>query len=307
MKRVLIFLATTILIGCSNFSARKDMSSNIVFKNLKEGEHKFTLISLKYPKKYEEKVKFYKDLNIILNKINEAQKTAINLIVDEDMMTDIKSLLENGWIDKEKLAMKNASDLKNEELDYLDTLKINVPQEAGITQKILNKQYYLLLTLLNYQDMYNSNYLYTELDKNNLIENFLIERNEIINNLNKIKNNFVFTEDLKSKAIYTEKLEKNMTSPVIFIPSKEYHGLKVLKDNILIYIGENGKKLETIKYRIESNLIKLSTPLELNNPTLIKESEGVSKLLEWKRVEESDKAIENPTIEDKFINWEATN
>lgn len=307
MKKILILLATTMFMGCSNFSPRKDLSSNIVFKNLKEGEHKFTLISIDYPKSYKAKVRFYKELNIALNKINDAQKTAINIVVNKEMVNDLESLLENGWIDKEILAMKNASDLTGEELTYLNTINISVPQEGGETQKILNKQYYLLLTLLDSKEMYNSNYLYTELDKSNLMEGILLERNEVIANLNKIKKNFVYTEDLKGKPVYLKTIKKTTLSPVIFVPSKEYHGFRVLKDNILIYVGENGKKLETAKFDLKSNIVRLTTPLNLDNPSLIMESEGVSKLLNWERVKSKGRMTKVPSIEDKFLNWEATN
>lgn len=307
MKKILILLAATTLIGCSNFSPRKDLSSNIVIKNLKEGEHKFTLISIDYPKSYKAKVRFYKELNVALNKINDAQKTAINLVINKEMSNDLISLLENGWIDKEILAMKNASDLTGEELAYLNSINIAVPQDGGETQKILNKQYYLLLTLLDSKDMYNSNYLYTELDKSSLMESTLLERNEVIANLNKIKKNFVYTEDLKGKPAYLGAVKKTTLSPVIFVPSKEYYGFRVLKDNILIYVGKNGKKIETSKFDLESNIVRLTTPLNLDNSTLIMDSEGVSKLLNWERVKSKGRMTKIPSIEDKFLNWEATN
>lgn len=304
MKKLLILLCLFNLIGCSNFSPRKDLSSNITFKNLSEGEHHFTLIDIKYPKTYKEKIKFYKELNSTFNRINDAQKTAINLIVSSDMKKDIDSLFETGWIDKEILAMKNANDLSEADIAYLNSFKISTPTDAGVSQMILNKQYYLLLSLLDSQNMYNSNYLYTELDKIQLMESILLERNELIKNLEKLKNNFVYLDEYKNFATFSPNGKYSNISPIIFIKTNEFSGFKVLKDNILISTEKSGKLNKTTHYSLDSKVIYLNTPSELSNSKLISDSEGVSKLLIWNRITPKKRQAPSFNLENKFQSLE---
>lgn len=300
MKKLLILLCLYNLIGCSNFSPRKDLSSNITFKNLSEGEHHFTLISIKYPKTYKDKIKFYKELNSTLIKINDAQKTAINLIISPDMKKDIDSLFESGWIDKEILAMKNSNDLSEKDIAYLNSFKVATPIDAGISQMILNKQYYLLLSLLDSQNMYNSNYLYTELDKIQLMESILLERNELIKNLEKLKNNFVYLDEYKNFATFSPNGKYSNISPIIFIKTNKFSGFEVLKNNILISTEKFGKFSKSTHYSLDSKVVYLNTPSELSNSKLISNSEGVSKLLIWNRVMPKKKIPSSFNLENKF-------
>ena len=60
------------------------------------------------------------------------------------MNQDFVSILNTGWFDKEIIGMKVVEDLTKEDVDYLNTLAITTPENAGNLQKLLNRQYYLL-------------------------------------------------------------------------------------------------------------------------------------------------------------------
>ncbi|MBC2851472.1 hypothetical protein H5J22_08715 [Cetobacterium sp. 8H] len=313
MKKLLILFSLVGLMGCSEFSHRKDTSQNIVFQNtIPNGEYNLNLISINYPKSYNEKISFYKELNETLKNINDAQKNAINLLLDNDMENDFSSLFKSGWIDNEIIGMKNAEDLTKSELDFLNTFNIEIPENAGEIQKVLNKQYYLLLKLTDNIDMYNSSYLYTELDKNLLMENILMERTSLIENLKKLEKNFVYykSSNIVTKPIfideYSSKITETLENPIIFQNSKDFSGFKVLKNNLLIFVGDGKDTFSTENYKLFSHFYNLKSPSEMKENLILADSTGVSQFVNWKRKEWKNTNIKT-SLETKFSAWEAIN
>lgn len=313
MKKLLILFSLVGLMGCSEFSHRKDASQNIIFQNaIPNGEYNLNLISINYPKSYNEKTSFYKELNETLKNINDAQKNAINLLVNSDMEHDFSSLFTSGWIDNEIIGMKNAEDLTKSELDFLNTFNIGTPENAGEIQKNLNKQYYLLLKLTDNIDMYNSTYLYTELDKNLLMENILMERTSLIENLKKIEKNFVYykSSDIVTKPVFIDesssKIPETLKNPIIFQNSKDFSGFKILKNNLLIFVGDGKEVLSTENYELFSYFYNLKSPSEMKENSILSNSTGVSQFTNWKRKEWKNTNL-NTSLETKFSTWEAGN
>lgn len=313
MKKLLILFSLVGLMGCSEFSHRKDASQNIIFQNaIPNGEYNLNLISINYPKSYNEKTSFYKELNETLKNTNDAQKNAINLLVNSDMEHDFSSLFTSGWIDNEIIGMKNAEDLTKSELDFLNTFNIGTPENAGEIQKNLNKQYYLLLKLTDNIDMYNSTYLYTELDKNLLMENILMERTSLIENLKKIEKNFVYykSSDIVTKPVFIDesssKIPETLKNPIIFQNSKDFSGFKILKNNLLIFVGDGKEVLSTENYELFSYFYNLKSPSEIKENSILSNSTGVSQFTNWKRKEWKNTNL-NTSLETKFSTWEAGN
>lgn len=316
MKKILVIFSLVILMGCSEFSHRRDTSQNIIFQNtIPKGEYNFNLISITYPNSYNEKLSFFQKFNETLKDLNDAQKEGINLLVDENMEKDLSSLFKSGWIDNEIIGMKNAEDLTDNDLIVLKTLNIATPENAGEIQKILNKQYYLLLNLTDNKEMYNSSYLYTELDKSLLMENLLIDRTLLIENLKKLKKNFVYCnpsntlETIDSPIFISNNLAslpQELKNPIIFKNSNEFSGFKVLKNNLLIFVGDGKELFSTEDYKLSSHLYSLTSPTELKENLILSYSVGISRFLNWKRKEWKNTDM-NTSLESKFSTWEAIN
>ncbi|MGL5203804.1 hypothetical protein [Cetobacterium sp.] len=309
MKKIILLFSLITLVGCSQFSARKDHSQHITFKSsIPEGKHNFNLVSLEYPSNYNEKINFFKNLNTSLENLNSVQKNSFNLLITEDMNIDFNDLFNTGWLDKEILGMKIVEDLNPDEKNYLNSFNINVPTEAGEIQKLLNRQYFLLLKLTDNEALYNSEFLYTELDKSLLMEDILLNRKSLIENINSIKKNFVYFDSIgkNKKIIFIPNVTANINNlddkSVIFQNSNTNSGFVVLPNSLVLFVGNNKKHLSTDDYEFTSNIV---TPTSLDDlKKLLANSNSVSNLASWERT----KKIENnstESLENRFSTWEA--
>ena len=309
MKKILLLFSLITLVGCSQFSARKDHSQHITFKSsIPEGKYNFNLVSLEYPSNYNEKINFFKNLNTSLESLNSVQKNSFNLLITEEMNIDFNDLFNTGWLDKEILGMKIVEDLNPDEKNYLNSFNISVPTEAGEIQKLLNRQYFLLLKLTNNEALYNSEFLYTELDKSLLMEDILLNRKSLIENINSIKKNFVYFDSIgkNKKIIFIPNVTANINNlddkSVIFQNSNTNSGFVVLPNSLVLFVGNNKKYLSTDDYEFTSNIV---TPTSLDDlKKLLANSNSVSNLASWERT----KKIENnstESLENRFSTWEA--
>ena len=306
MKKIILLFSIILFIGCNEFSNRKDLSQNIVFENsIPRGTYNFNLISLDYPSSYSKKIDFYNELHTTLSSLNDAQKNAINLLIDDKINTDFSSLINIGWIDNEIIGMKIVEDLTLDDKNILNTINIATPSNAGNLQALLNKQYYILLELTNNESLYNPEYLYTELDKNILLEDIVIARKSLIENLKFLQRNFVYISTLNKEnvPIFINNDDVNLDfynkNPMIFEKSNIYSGFNVLPNNLVIYIGNGAKNLSTEDYKFKAEIIKLSSPNLLRNNNLYSNSVGVSRFFNWKR-KEWKKRDDTSNLETKF-------
>ncbi|MGL4642503.1 MAG: hypothetical protein ACRCVB_05430 [Cetobacterium sp.] len=309
MKKILLLFSLITLVGCSQFSARKDQSQHITFNNsISRGKYNFNLISLEYPNNYNGKIDFLKNLNNSLTNLNSVQKNNLNLLITKEMDTDFSSLIETGWFDKEIIGMKIVEDLSTEEKAFLNDFSIEVPENAGITQKLLNRQYFLLLKLTDNESLYNSSYLYTELDKSLLMEDILLSRKSIVDNINSIKKNFVYSDwtENDKKAVYIKNANQDINSledkSIIFKNSDVNSGFKVFPNSLVLFLGNSHKYLSTDDYELTSNLVLVKSFDELKN--LTNDSNSVSNLLSWKR-KDWTKNDTTESLENRFSTWEA--
>ncbi|MGL5981902.1 MAG: hypothetical protein ACRCZR_01125 [Cetobacterium sp.] len=307
MKKLFLLFSLITLIGCSQFSNRKDLSQKISFqKNIPVGKYDFKIISFDYPNNYNDKINFYNNLNDNLTKLNDIQKNSLNLLINSEFEKELNSLLDKGWIDKEILGMKIVEDLNDDEISILNNLNISTPSEAGENQKLLNRQYFILLELTQNENMYNSEFLYTELDKSLLMQDILLNRQSTIDNLNKIKQNFVYSENNNSedRVIFIKNSNTSLNSlknKIIFIESNSQSGFKVLQNSLALFVGNNENVLFNDDYNFTSNLVKLNSFDELKE--VIRNSTPVSNLNNWKR-NESKNNIEAKPLYNKFSDWE---
>ncbi|MGL5356394.1 MAG: hypothetical protein ACRDAQ_07625, partial [Cetobacterium sp.] len=177
---------------------------------------------------------------------------------------------------------------------------------AGDIQKLLNQQYYILLKLTQNENMYNPEFLYTELDKSLLMQNVLTSRKLTIESLSKLQNNFVYLEESnnKNKPLYLSSNNSNevlFNNPVIFKNSNDNSGFKVLQNSLVLFVGTNKDILSTKDFSFTSNLVNIQSLDELKSVS--KNSNSVLNLLNWKR-RKSNNNNKIDSLNNKFSNWE---
>ncbi len=205
------------------------------------------------------------------------------------------------------LSLGFVDDLSKEDIQFLNKLNVPLSNELTNIQKLLNMQYYLLLSITGNKDLYNSNFSYTEFDKTLILENLILERENLINSLNKIRKNFVYQDfiDKSNVPIYinSENLDlKNIENyPIVFLKSDDNSGFKVLEKTLILYVGNGKNNFKTLNYQFLSNILTPNNLLELKE--VINSSTGVYNILSWKR-NEINKHTNNVTLEEKFLKLE---
>ena len=101
-------------------------------------------------------------------------------------------------------------------------------------------------------------------------------------------------------------LPQELKNPIIFKNSNEFSGFKVLKNNLLIFVGDGKELFSTEDYRLSSHLYSLNSPTELKENLILSYSVGISRFLNWKRKEWKNTDM-NTSLESKFSTWEAIN
>jgi hypothetical protein len=273
---ITVFLFTA---GCKDVVLRKDLYEKTSFKseNIKAGKNKIEIYSLEYPKSYRERLDYMKDFEDMAKELLLEDKS-LNLLISREMYDTIKKLKNQEFLPEEEVYLKNASDLDQFQRDEIDRdINIPVTDLRGDIQKYLDKQVYFWMVLNNRANEFNSKNLYTELDKQRLIEEIRETRKEFSQILNKIKVDFIIKEynpysvndgeyqiskeiDLfnptdiprdilnEKNALYLkgikdedqDKIIKNMvsfTSSLIILESKEFTGYSVKDGKYLFFHG----------------------------------------------------------------------
>ncbi|MGL6115318.1 MAG: hypothetical protein ACRC1R_09895 [Cetobacterium sp.] len=289
MKKLLLLIGITVMIGgCNDIVLRKDLQPRVAFENnLKEGNYKLVFYKLEYPEKQDEKMEFLEKFKVFL-----ANNPHLNIIVPEELGKDMISIINNGGYGEEKIALKPAVDLTKEEEIQLKELvnNIEVPQGGGEIQKNINRQYYLLLALQERAEEYDPDFYYTELDKEKVIGDTLVIREELKNQFQKSLKNIVFTYDKSfdnlKNPLYLENVNEhieNINSSIILTNNSEKNGYSLINNKIILYVGNKGSKVEGFRNFVFSSEIK-----EIKNLKEIILNEGieVSDLNIWKSLDQ---------------------
>lgn len=262
MKKLLLLIGITVMIGgCNDIVLRKDLQPRVTFENnLKEGNYKLVFYKLDYPEKQDEKMEFLEKFQVFL-----ANNPHLNIIVPKELGKDIISIINNGGYGEEKIALKPAVDLTKVEERELKELvdNIEVPQGGGEIQKNINRQYYLLLALQERAEEYDPNFYYTELDKEKVIADTLVIREELKNQFERSLKNIVFMYDESfdniKNPLYMENINtniENIKSSVILTNNSEKNGYGLINNKIILYVGIKGTKVEGFRNYVFSSEIK---------------------------------------------------
>ena len=200
-KILIVFLSLIafIVTGCQSVVARRDQSQIVEFNNgLSRGEYILKAYKLDYPKTVEEKDLFFDNLNVLMGKMI-AHKKDLNIIIPYELYQDIRNIGIREVRESEKVFFKPASDLTQEEKDYIDSkIKIDFPTNAGTIQQYLNKQVYYWFDYLKRSGEYDEYAYYTELDKMRIVSEVFDKRKLTSKMFYPIAKDFILEVDEKN-------------------------------------------------------------------------------------------------------------
>ncbi len=190
MKKILLIVAIMAsLMGCKSFIPRQDLYEKVEFKDEKivEGRNNIDLYEVEFPEDYYERIKFFEAFELSGKKMLLENKS-LNLLVSQELYASLGRFRRGEFLDDEELYIKTASDLDTFQRAEIDSsIDVPVTERGGSIQSYLNKQVYFWLTVTNKEDEFDGNKIYTELDKQRLMEEVRNERKEFFQVLNAMR------------------------------------------------------------------------------------------------------------------------
>jgi len=175
--------------GCSSFIPRQDLYEKAEFKdeNIVKGRNDIEIYEVNYPEDYYERLEFFKDFELAGKKMLLEDK-ALNLMVSKDLFGALERFKKGEFLDEEELYIKTASDLDTFQQREIDqNITVSVTERGGQVQKYLNKQVKFWLEVTGREGEFDGSKLYTELDKQRLMEEVREERKEFFQVLNAMR------------------------------------------------------------------------------------------------------------------------
>ena len=232
-KYILILMLTLIGTGCTGISKVKDRYHKAPFeKEIEKGSYELTVYNINYPEKYEEKIKFYNNFDILMRKLLVYGST-INMMYPEKLKEDIIHLKNNNLLPEEVAFSKPASELSRIDRDSIDKkVVIKLDEKLGRTQYYLNKQVYFWKKIMNSDDIFNSAMNYTELDKEKLILQMEEKRKKTFNIIGEVELNLI----LKMEKPYFEIRDEYWQGRDVYIDRTTKLAPKVFKEKGYLYL-----------------------------------------------------------------------
>ncbi len=270
-KIMLILILSIVFSSCTGVVKIRERYHIAPFeKKIEKGNHKIILYQLKYPEKYEEKLKFYSDFNILVKKLI-ISNSALNIMYSEELKQDLLRLEKNYMLSEEYVYSKIASELSLDDKSKIDKeIDINIDKSVGEAQYYINKQVYFWYEILNSKDIgetnrnrkeYDFKRNYTELDKEELIRNVKGNRKELFELIKEVRLNSVFKVEnpyKDRKKSYWDQKEVEILRDVNIIPD-------VLKENEYIYLQgvreEDVKKILSERIEFASRIVIVENSL----------------------------------------------
>jgi hypothetical protein len=199
-------------------------------KQIERGEYTITLYNIKYPEKYEEKLEFYRDFDILMKKLLVYEST-INILYPERLKADILELEDNLLLPEEDFFAKSSSELSQVGRDAIDKkIDININKDLGRTQYYLNKQVYFWQVVLNKETNIQKNY--SELDKERLI----LEVESVRKKMFEISNQVDLTAILRVEEPYSVDTDHYWQEKDVYINRKSELAPEIFKSTNYLFI-----------------------------------------------------------------------
>ncbi len=188
----LIFTLIIFALGCDKIVLKKTSAIQIPFK-IEKGDYSLNIYRLNYPLKIEEKQQFWNENDVFLRKL-VYKDGQVSLLLNEEFFEDIKRIEEGKLLKEEEILRKTASSLSKEEiLEIIEKSGFRIEKYHNTVQEYLNLQVSQLIEIINSsllktEDInFEKNKVYTELEKEELINILKDKRNEMIKVMKKAK------------------------------------------------------------------------------------------------------------------------
>lgn len=185
-----LLLSCVLGIGCQKVELKKNVVETVPLK-FEKGTYDIVGYRLKYPEKLLEKENFWQEFDAIMKLQFKFEKKYV-MILNEEFFRDFKLIKEGELLLGEEIINKVASSLSVDELDKLKVLtEKKIVLHSGTVQEGLNLQIFFLRKVLddeamNKNDPYDESKLYTELYKEELINQLKLKRQKMLKILEKI-------------------------------------------------------------------------------------------------------------------------
>ncbi len=265
MKRVIksiiliaVFFAAT---GCNHIVLRQDLYEKVAFESekIKPGKNIIELYSLKFPGEYFERIEYMKEFELVARQLL-LEDRSLNLLVPREMYDTIESLKKEAVLPEERVYLKTASDLDGHEMAEIDkNIDVYVTDRGGSIQGYLNKQVYFWMALSGKESEFIGENLYTELDKQRLVEEIRKSRKEFSKVLNNVKLQLVIKEE---KPYSTKNMQLGPLKPTETSSSTDLPGwLLAEKDPIYLKGLKNSDfdKISEKKIKFNSSFLILDS------------------------------------------------
>lgn len=229
-KIFLLLIIVVISASCNKVVLKKYTVEKAPFKN-EEGAYTINLYKIEYPENIKEKEGFFNRMDVFVNKVF-IQEKKYTLLVEEKYLKDYDLIKNTGLLEEESIFVKTASSLTEEEKKKIEAITgIDVKRHENTVQKYLNMQIYHFKNILEY-DNFDANKVYTELYKENIINEVKKKRKNTILINEKLKINYIV--DIKEP--YT-KQDKLIEEEAIYYYTKniEYDKKRIFSENINSY------------------------------------------------------------------------
>ncbi len=341
IKTAILIAVFLMAAGCNHVVLRQDLYERVAFESekIKPGKNIIQLYSLEFPENYFDRLEYMKDFELVAKQLLLDDKS-LNLLVSRGMYDTVESLKKEEVLPEEKIYLKTASDLDNVEMSEIDKgIDVYVTDRGGSIQGYLNKQVYFWMILTGKESEFIGENLYTELDKQRLVEEVRKSRKEFSRVLKNIKMHMVIREeaayshkDIESvpsetvnifnptdiskwvldekEALYLKGIKNSdfdkisekkvkFNSPFLILDSKKFTGYTVLDGNYIFFYGGTSVRGYYHRYDLE---VKIS---ESTARDLLNAENGIllDELFERKKPEINGLEEEKTQPKKNSVNW----
>ncbi len=161
------------------------------------GEYTLYLFEMDYPNDLYKKMDFLRDFSEFLDYTKKNNKK-YSILLTKEMFKDFIEIESGNMLKSEGVIKEPASSLTYEQTELLKNLsrEIKVKEYMDTDQEKLNRQIYVLYKILEKKGFIESN-VYTELDKENLIEELNESRKRLVDRYKVTPVEYFYKEDYK--------------------------------------------------------------------------------------------------------------
>lgn len=164
------------------------------------GRYEIKLFEITYPTDLFGKNRFYNEFNTFLKNIKKGKK--YSLLLENRFYQEMQDIKIDQLSEEEKILELPASSLDEYYRQQMVAMSsgANLTEYIGTDQEYLNRQIYVLYELLNKTD-FNPTNVYSELDKEFLIEELRNHRKEVVENFEKSNVEFFIKETYENSGL----------------------------------------------------------------------------------------------------------